>query len=100
GAMGDGKDDAFTAVCFSPDGRNLASGGPQVDKVTLWEAITRERRTTFSGHDSIVRCVAFSPKGRLLASCCQNGTLIVRDIYTKKEILAEKLESPLTSVSF
>jgi WD40 repeat protein len=68
--------------------------------VTLWETVTRQRRTDFKAHEFIIQAVAFSPKGRLLASCCQGGTLVVRDIYSGKEVLSVKSKGGFCSLSF
>jgi WD40 repeat protein len=66
------------SVAFSPDGRLLASGscgqrnsigGCIQGEIKLWEVASGSLVRTLSGHTDYVWSVAFSPDGRLLASC-------------------------------
>jgi WD40 repeat protein len=43
--------------------------------VRLWDPATGEHRRTLTGHTETVKSVAFSPDGRLLASCDGNKTV-------------------------
>lgn len=56
------------SVSFSPDGRLLASGGTDDNKVKVWELMSGRLLHTITGHDKQVNSVAFSPDSRLLAS--------------------------------
>jgi WD40 repeat protein len=56
------------SLCFSPDGKTLASGGWFSHDVCLWDAATGKLRKTLRGNLGHVRVVVFSPDGKLLAA--------------------------------
>ena len=69
-------------VCFSPDGRLLASYGGRDDFVRLWEASTgKELRRWAVGASAL----AFSPDGRMLA-CAAGAALHLWEVGTGNEV--------------
>ena len=53
---------------FAPDGRTLATAS--LDRtVRLWSVASGQELLVLDGHTGPVRTVAFSPDGRMLASC-------------------------------
>ena len=70
---------AVNEVAFSPDGRALAASCDAPDAaVRLWDLKTG-RETTCRGHAGHARGLAFSPAAPLLASCGEDGAVIVWD---------------------
>jgi len=62
-----------TYLSFSPKKDMLATGG--VDKIIkLWDPVTGKLMKSLEGHtQSLIRCIAFSPDGRTLASSTSLG---------------------------
>jgi len=98
------------SVVFSPDGRLLASGscgrhpGLTCDQgeIKLWEVATGREVRTLEGHIGVVRSVAFSPDGRLLASAggTWDNTIRLWEVTTGREVRTLRGYSTLRSVAF
>jgi WD40 repeat protein/tRNA A-37 threonylcarbamoyl transferase component Bud32 len=85
-----------TSVCFSPDGRRLASAGeggwdgagkPLPRVVKVWDAQTGQEQFSLRGHAGDVISVCFSPDGRRLATVSSDKTAKVWDAQTGQEQL-------------
>jgi len=67
------------SASYSAEGRYLASGGSD-GVVRLWDAVSGSCVEEFPEHRGPVRSVAASPDGDMLASCSDDGTLLLRDM--------------------
>jgi WD40 repeat protein/serine/threonine protein kinase len=80
-----GHTDGLTSVCYSPDGRRLASASGDTT-VKLWDAATGQEVRTLQGHTDAVTGVCFGHDGRHLASASTDGTVRVWDAATGQEV--------------
>ncbi len=69
-----GHTDAVLSVCWSPDGKRVASGSRD-GTIILWYAETGERLRILNGQSQVVGCVTWSPDGKQLASSDSDGTI-------------------------
>lgn len=86
--------DSIYSVAYSLDGKRLALGFDGT--VQLWEVSTGKVVQQFEGHNGPVLSVAFSPKGKHLASGSSDNTVLLWEIATGKTI--QQLEGHNDSV--
>jgi putative hemolysin len=84
-----GHTDVVSSVCFSPDGKRLASASRD-QTVKVWDARTGQEQLTLQGHTAPVLGVCFSPDGQRLASASEDKTVKVWDAALGKEVLTLK----------
>jgi WD40 repeat protein/serine/threonine protein kinase len=86
-------------LAFSPDGKQLASGG--INYVKVWDADNGQKLHTLRGHTMLVMSVAFSSDGRWLASGSLDGTVKLWDAATGQEWRTVKAHTRgISSVAF
>lgn len=86
-----------TALCYSPDGTILASGGYDHD-ILLSDAADGRKIRTLTGHSGEVAALAFSRDGKILASGGYDGTARLWDVATGRPLgVLSSLASPSPS---
>ncbi|MCL2759484.1 MAG: WD40 repeat domain-containing protein, partial [Treponema sp.] len=79
-----GHSDIISTIIFTPDNRYVVSGALDTT-VKVWDIYTGREKETFFGHTGLIRALAVSPCGSLIASSAQDGVR-VWDFKTGKEI--------------
>jgi WD40 repeat protein len=87
-------------VCFSGDGRRLASAANDMT-VKVWDVARGQEVVTFKGHRAAVNSVSFRRGGKWLASASSDRTVKIWDAAGNQEVLTlERHYSPVHSVCF
>ena len=73
-----GHSSYLNSVCWSPDGKYLASGSDD-NTVKIWDAKSGECIQTLPGHSVSVSSVCWSPDGKYLASGAADRTIKIWD---------------------
>ncbi|MEO7319351.1 MAG: WD40 repeat domain-containing protein, partial [Chthoniobacteraceae bacterium] len=84
------RDDWNFALKFSPDGSRLVTGG-KAERAVIWNlrpGETPEPKMCAEEHTGTIRCVAFSPDGKMFATASGDNTLILWDTETRKRLSA------------
>ena len=75
----EGHTDYVLSVCYSPNGKYIASGGVD-ENIRIWDASSGECVKTFEGHTDRVLSVCYSPDGYYIASGSMDRTVRIWDI--------------------
>jgi hypothetical protein len=92
--------DTVLAVCFSPDGRRLATGGAD-NSIRIYAVPGGQELLVIQQHADWVMALAFNPTGALLASASRDRTARIYDAKTG-ELEATYTEhlAPVSAVAF
>jgi WD40 repeat protein len=74
-----------TAVCFSPDGRNLVTGGWD-GTIRLWDLRSGKERERPGEHLQGIRSITFAPNGRIAATTSADRTVRLWDAATGRPL--------------
>ena len=74
----EGHSDYVTSVCWSTDGKYLASGSSD-NTLIIWDANSGQKLKTLEGHSYSVSSVSWSPDGRYFASESADESIIIWD---------------------
>ncbi|PUU73657.1 WD40-repeat-containing domain protein [Tuber borchii] len=86
------------SVCFSPDGRYLATGAED-KQIRVWDIPSRTIKQTFHGHEQDIYSLDFARNGRHIASGSGDRTVRVWDIESGQNVLTLSIEDGVTTVA-
>lgn len=86
------------SVCFSPDGKLLATGAED-RKIRVWDINSGKIRNTFDGHEQDIYSLDFARSGRLIASGSGDKTVRLWDIESNSQVLVLSIEDGVTTVA-
>jgi serine/threonine protein kinase len=102
----DSSPGAIFTVAWSPNGKYIAAGandamdtnGEIVDEVCIWDAATFQFLRAYTGHQSHVYSICWSPDSRRIVSSDEFGVVKVWDSATGKDLVTYSGHQSMTSV--
>jgi len=91
--------DIMRTAAFDVDNTRIAGGG-DLKEATVWEKDTGLVICCFRRHRAPVRCVAFSPDGRLCVSASNDGTARVWKADTAEELSVFEAPGRMVCVAY
>jgi glucose repression regulatory protein TUP1 len=86
------------SVCFSPDGKYLATGAE--DKVIrVWEIAKTQIVNSFTGHEQDIYSLDFARNGRMIASGSGDRTVRLWDVESNTQMIQLVIDDGVTTVS-
>jgi hypothetical protein len=86
------------SVCFSPDGKYLATGAE--DKIIrVWEISSAKIVHSFTGHEQDIYSLDFARNGRLIASGSGDRTVRLWDLDANRQVLQLLIDDGVTTVA-
>ncbi|CAG8517216.1 7638_t:CDS:2, partial [Ambispora gerdemannii] len=79
------------SVCFSPDGKYLATGAED-KQIRIWDIATQKIRNMFQGHEQDIYSLDFSRDGRYIVSGSGDKTARVWDMLSGEELFKLTIE--------
>lgn len=70
---------------ISPDGKVLASGEMQSNRILLWDAVEHKQIASLKEYKGELRCIAFSPDGKIFASGYADGSIYLWDTAKQEQ---------------
>lgn len=100
---------AVSALAFSPDGSRLVSAGPlaytsfavQRDFAAIvWDLSSVAQQAVLTGHEGLIRALAFSPDGSQVASGADDGMLRFWDASSGAALASVAIGAPIVALDY
>lgn len=100
---------AVSALAFSADGGRFVSAaaeayshlpGERKWAAIVWDMATVAQQTLLSGHQGLIRAIAFSPDGATLATGADDGTLRFWDAYNGASLSTLHMEAAVVAIDW